>query len=312
MKEGHVASVGAPQRRADADLAVGTLYLVPTPIGNPADITLRAIDVLRQADIVAAEDTRHTRTLLRRLDIAARLLSYHDHNEGSRSQQLLAALRDGADVALVCDAGTPLVNDPGFRMVTAAIGAGLRVCPLPGANAAITALIGSGLPVHSFHYAGFLPRRQAARRAALRRLTQTDASLIFFEAPHRVLEAVRDMRDVLGDRSAALARNLTKSDEEFIRGRLSDIAAELAKTDTVRGEHTLVVGGAVGEEPDDARALAGRVADVLARHGVGARVTREVIGELTHLPRNWVYERVQLAEQRQARQHATAVRNHCP
>ena len=147
----------------------GTLYLVPTPIGNPGDITLRAIDVLRHVGIVASEDTRHTRTLIRRHGVEARLLSYHDHNEEPRSRQLLAALRDGVDVALVSDAGTPLVNDPGYRLVTAAIEAGIRVRPLPGASATLTALVGSGLPIHRFHYVGFLPRRGPARRTALER-----------------------------------------------------------------------------------------------------------------------------------------------
>jgi 16S rRNA (cytidine1402-2'-O)-methyltransferase len=273
----------------------GTLYLVPTPIGNPGDITLRAIEVLRRSSIVASEDTRHTRTLLQPLGIETRLLSYHEHNEESRTQQLLAALHDGVDVALVSDAGTPLVNDPGYRLVVAAIGAGVRVCPLPGASATITALIGSGLPVHRFQYVGFLPRKPAARRAALARLKGVDASLIFFEAPHRVVETVSDMRDVLGDRPAALARNLTKADEDFVRGPLSDLAAGLAGQDTVRGQYTVVVGGAGDDGSDDARALADRLTGSLLRHGADARLTREVVREVTGMPRNWVYDRVQAA-----------------
>lgn len=278
-------------------MAAGTLYLVPTPIGNPRDITLRAVDVLRQAGIVAAEDTRHTRSLLHALDIAgeveARLLSYHDHNEESRTRQLLAALHDGVDVALVSDAGMPLVNDPGYRVVVAAIADDIRVCPLPGASATVTALVGSGLPVHHFQYVGFLPRRAAARRAALERLRATDATLIFFEAPHRLLETVDDMRDVLGDRPAALARNLTKADERFLRGPLSAVADELREQDTVRGEHTLVVAGAeVGDGDDEARAMATRLADVLLRNGVSTRQARDVVREVTGLPRNQVYELV--------------------
>lgn len=279
------------------DPVAGTLYLVPTPIGNPRDITLRAIDVLDRVSIVACEDTRHARSLLRPLGIGSRLVSYHDHNEESRSQQLLAALRDGADVALVSDAGTPLVNDPGYRVVTAAIAAGIRVCPLPGTSAVTTALIGSGLPVHRFHYVGFLPRRAAGRRAALEGMRGIDATLIFFEAPHRVLAAVQDMRDVLGDRPAALARNLTKADEAFVRGPLSAVAGELAAQDAVRGQYTVIVGGADQDSPDDALTLADRLTEALLRQGAGSRLIHEVVREVTGLPRNWVYERVQLAAQ---------------
>lgn len=274
----------------------GTLYLVPTPIGNHRDITLRAMDVLRQAGIVASEDTRHTRSLLTALDltdeVGARLLSYHDHNEESRSQQLLTALRSGTDVALVSDAGTPLVNDPGYRVVAAAIAEGIRVCPLPGASATVTALVGSGLPVHRFQYVGFLPRRPAARRAALRQLRDTDATLIFFEAPHRLLEAVDDLCQVLGDRPSALACNLTRADERFLRGPLSALAADLRAQDVVRGQHTLVVGAAQHHNTDQQHALAGRLAEALLRNGVSTRQARDVVREVTGLPRNWVYEQV--------------------
>jgi 16S rRNA (cytidine1402-2'-O)-methyltransferase len=267
-------------RREKAD--AGTLYLVPTPIGNTRDITLRAIDVLRQVGIVASEDTRHTRTLIRPHGVEARLLSYHDHNEEARTRQLLAALRDGVDVALVSDAGTPLVSDPGYRLVTAAVEAGIRVCPLPGASATISALVGSGLPIHRFHYVGFLPRRGPARRAALERLKQVDAALVFFEAPHRLVEALQDVLEVLGDRRAALAHNLTKPDERFLRGRLASLVEELKAQDAVRGQYTIVVDGA-DEATDDARALADRLAVALARQGVGSRTAREVVREVTGL-----------------------------
>lgn len=282
----------------------GTLYLVPTPIGNPRDITLRAIDVLQAVGIVAAEDTRHARSLLQPLGIEARLLSYHDHNEESRGRQLLASLRDGVDVAVISDAGTPLVNDPGFRLVTAAIEEGLPVRPLPGASAVLTALIGSGLPVNRFQYAGFLPRRSAARRAALEHLGRIDASLIFFEAPHRLLETLRDMREVLRDRRAALAVNLTKPDEQLLHGNLSSLLDELAAQDAVRGQYTIVVAGATGPgageggADDGAAALADRLAEALLRRGVTTRVTREVVQEVTGLPRNQAYDRVQHAANR--------------
>jgi 16S rRNA (cytidine1402-2'-O)-methyltransferase len=289
-----VASVPAPPSDG-----TGTLYLVPTPIGDPRDITLRAMDVLAGVGVVAAEDTRKTLSLLQSLGIEARrMFSYHDHNEESRSPQLLTMLCDGIDVALVSDAGTPLVNDPGYRLVTAAIAAGVRVRPLPGASATVTALVGSGLPNHRFHYAGFLPRRGAARRAALEELREIPATLIFFEAPHRIAETVRDMCEVLGDRPAALARNLSKVDEAFLRGPLSGLAADLAAQDVVRGQYTVVVGGAPEERTADAEGLADRLTEAVLRHGGGTRLARDVVKDLTGLPRNWVYERVRLAEER--------------
>jgi len=274
----------------------GTLYLVPTPIGHPDDITVRAIEVLRTVDVIAAEDTRNARTLLAPLSITTRLVSYHDHNERQRGPQLLDALRAGQDVALASDAGMPLVNDPGYRLVAAAIEAGVRVTPLPGASATITALVGSGLPVHRFHYVGFLARKSAARRAELDRLRGIDASLIFFEAPHRIVEALADMREVLGDRPAALARNLTKPDETFLRGNLSEVTERLAAGD-VRGQYTVVVGTDPAAAADDAAGLAGRLIEALLRRGASTRLTREVVQDVTGLPRNQVYQQVQLTEQ---------------
>lgn len=273
-------------------MELGTLYLVPTPIGHPRDITLRAIDVLGSVDLIAAEDTRHARTLLQPLSIGTKLVSYHDHNEQSRTGQLLDALRAGQNVALISDAGTPMVNDPGYRLVTAAIDAGLRVVPLPGASAAVSALIGSGLPVHRFCYVGFLPRKAAARQAVLRELRDIDASLIFFEAPHRLLETVRDAQAVLGDRRAALARSISKPDERFLRGTLAELDAELAALDTVRGQYTVVVAGADPVASSADRAEAGRIAGVLLANGADPRLTRAAVQELTGLARNEVYELV--------------------
>jgi 16S rRNA (cytidine1402-2'-O)-methyltransferase len=277
----------------------GTLYVVPTPIGNHGDITVRAIEVLRQAGIVASEDTRHARTLLRHLGIDARLVSYHEHNEESRSQELLAALEEGTDVALISDAGTPLVNDPGYRIVTGAIAGGIRVCPLPGTSAVLTALVGSGLPVHRFHYVGFLPRRQAARVEALTALSGLTGALVCFEAPHRLTAMLADMQEVLGDRRASLACNLTKADERFLRGTLSELMTELGTSDAVRGEYTVVVEGAPDGPADADQELGGRLADALVRRGADARLTRDVVREVTGLPRNWVYERVRVAEENQ-------------
>jgi 16S rRNA (cytidine1402-2'-O)-methyltransferase len=271
----------------------GTLFLVPTPIGNPRDITLRALDVLRSVPVIAAEDTRKAMTLLRAHDITARLLSYYDHNEQARSPQLLRLLAGGQDVALITDAGTPLVNDPGYRIVTAAIADGIPVRPLPGPSAVITALTGAGLATHSFHYAGYLPRKSAARRAAAEALARVPATLIFFEAPHRLLESLGDLREVLGDRDAALARNLTKPGEEYLRGRLSQIEAGLAARDEVRGEYTLVVAGA-GED-DGSEELGQRLARSLLGHEVAPSVIRDVVRDVAGLSRNDAYELVRRA-----------------
>jgi 16S rRNA (cytidine1402-2'-O)-methyltransferase len=271
---------------------LGTLYLVPTPIGHPRDITLRAVDVLGEVSVIAAEDTRHARTLLQPLGIDTRLVSYHDHNEESRTAQLLDRLRAGQDVALISDAGTPMVNDPGYRLVTAAIEADVRVVPLPGASAAISALIGSGLPVHRFCYAGFLPRKSAARQATLLSLQRVDASLIFFEAPHRLLEMVRDLRLVLGERRAVLARSISKPDEQFLRGTLTELEAELAGTETVRGQYTVVVAGAEPVADSADRVEADRIASVLLASGADPRLTRTVVQELTGLARNETYDLV--------------------
>lgn len=276
--------------------APGTLYLVPTPIGNPRDATLRAVDVLRSVAIVAAEDTRKARTLLRAMSIEANLLSYYDHNEKSRTVELLDVLRAGRDVAVIADAGTPLISDPGYQIVSAAIAAGVRVCPLPGASAAVTALIGSGLPSHRFDYAGFLPRKRGERRAAIAALTDLPATLIFFEAPHRLLDTVADLREVLGDRNAAVAHNLTKPDEEYLRGPLSLIATELARPGEVRGEYTLLVAGATRRDTSAEEVLADKIAKTLFQEGMDTRTVRNVVKEVCGLPRNLVYERVRLAK----------------
>jgi 16S rRNA (cytidine1402-2'-O)-methyltransferase len=280
----------------DIEAAPGTLFLVPTPIGNFRDITLRAIDVLSSAAVVAAEDTRKARTLLHALDVEAKLLSYYDFNEKARSEQLLKILQAGQDVAVITDAGMPLVNDPGYRIVEAAIANDIRVCPLPGPSAVLTALIGSGLQSHRFDYVGFLPRKSAARQAVCATLADLPAALIFFEAPHRLTEMLTDLQEVLGDREAALARNLTKPDEEYLRGPLSAIIEELTDRGEVRGEYTLVVAGVAERETSADEDLADRLAQSLLNHGVEPHAIREVIKEVTDLPRNRVYERVQMAQ----------------
>jgi 16S rRNA (cytidine1402-2'-O)-methyltransferase len=219
---------------------LGTLYLVATPIGNLQDITFRAVEVLRSVDVIACEDTRHTRKLLNAYQITTKLVSYHEHNEGERADELGRMLVDGKSVAVVSDAGTPGINDPGFRIVQKAIEIGANVVPIPGAAAFVNAVIASGLPTDSIYFGGFLPSKTGERKKRLREVTEIPATLVFYETPHRIGAALRDARGVLGDRSAAVARELTKLHEEFYRGTLSEIEQQLDK-DSVRGEMVLVI-----------------------------------------------------------------------
>lgn len=219
----------------------GTLYLVATPIGNLEDITHRALRLLGEVELIACEDTRHTRKLLSHYGINTRTISYHDHNERERAAELLERLRQGADVAVVSDAGTPSINDPGFRLARLAIDHGLRVVPVPGASALISALVTSGLPTDEFFFGGFLPARSGARRARLSELRLLPATLIFYEGPHRIAATLRDAREILGEREAVVARELTKLHEEIARGRLSELAERFSSAESARGEMVLVI-----------------------------------------------------------------------
>jgi len=225
----------------------GTLYVVATPIGNLADITHRAVQVLTNVDLIACEDTRHTRKLLQHFGIDTKTLSYHEHNEKQRTEELIQLLEQGSDVAIVSDAGTPAISDPGFRLVRAAIEKGVSVVPVPGASALITALVATGLPTDEFFFAGFLPSRPVARQTRLRELAAIPATLIFYEAPHRLAGTLKDAYNILGEREAVVARELTKLHEELRRGRLSELAGHYANED-VRGEIVLVVDRTVIDE----------------------------------------------------------------
>ena len=195
----------------------GTLFIVATPIGNLEDITPRALRVLGEVDLIACEDTRHTRALLNRFGIKAKTISYHEHNERERAEELCEFLEAGSNIAIVSDAGTPLISDPGFRIVSAATKRGIQVIPIPGPAAFVAALIASGLPTDQFFFAGFLPARATARRAMLEELRAISATLVFYEAPHRIARTLKDALNVLGDRTAAVARELTKLHEEIAR-----------------------------------------------------------------------------------------------
>jgi 16S rRNA (cytidine1402-2'-O)-methyltransferase len=274
----------------------GTLHLVAVPIGNPDDLTFRARETLGRVPVVAAEDTRHFATLARHHGIAARAISFHDHNEEARTPELLARLAAGDDVALVSDAGTPLVSDPGFRLVRAAIGAGIAVTSLPGASAVTTALTASGIPPHPFRFLGFLPRTAAARRALFDTVMRDTATLVAFEAPRRLADTVRDASEVLGDRAACLARNLTKPHERYQRGRLTTLLTELAAEDEVRGECTIVIAGAAGQGEDQGAAEAD--ARLLVEGGAPARIVQELLVRRHRLSRRAAYALVLRLRQR--------------
>jgi 16S rRNA (cytidine1402-2'-O)-methyltransferase len=229
----------------------GVLYLIGTPIGNLEDITYRAVRVLREVPLVACEDTRQTRKLLDHFDIRTPTVSYHEHNEAARAAELTQRLLAGESIALVSDAGMPLVSDPGYRLVRAAIDAGISVQPVPGPSASLAALAASGLPTDAFHFAGFLPPKAGPRTRLLESLAGEQATLVFYEAPHRLLEALEAIQAALGPRPVVVARELTKIHEEFLRGTAAEIRARLAERDTVKGEITILVGRPQGPASDD-------------------------------------------------------------
>jgi 16S rRNA (cytidine1402-2'-O)-methyltransferase len=228
----------------------GILYIVATPIGNLEDITLRALRVLREVDWIACEDTRQTRKLLEHFGISKPMMSYYDHNESARAAELVERLQTGVSVALVSDAGTPLISDPGYRLVQAAIAAAISVVPIPGASAAVSALSAAGLPTDAFRFCGFLAPKSSQRRKTLEQWKSETATLIFYETPHRILEALEDVAEVMGARPVVVARELTKLHEEFLRGTAAEVRAQLASRPSVKGEITLLI-GKTGEVPAD-------------------------------------------------------------
>jgi 16S rRNA (cytidine1402-2'-O)-methyltransferase len=268
----------------------GRLYLVATPIGNLEDITYRAVRVLREAAVIACEDTRQTRKLLDHYQIDRPAVSYHDHNEATRAAELASRLLAGENVALVSDAGMPLVSDPGYRIVRAAVENGIDVVPVPGASAAVTALAASGLPTDAFHFGGFLPAKSGQRRNLLEKLRHEEATLVFYEAPHRILETLDDIAAVLPQRQVVVARELTKIHEEFLRGTAAEIRASLAARDAIRGEITLLIGKATGPEPDGVP-LEEAVENAI-RGGMSRMDAIKHVARTRGLPKREVYEKV--------------------
>jgi 16S rRNA (cytidine1402-2'-O)-methyltransferase len=229
----------------------GSLFLVATPIGNLEDITFRAVRTLKEADLIACEDTRHTRRLLDHYGIEKPTISYHEHNESGRSESLVERIRSGANVALVSDAGTPLISDPGYRLVKAAVEAEIRIIPIPGPSAILAALTASGLPTDAFYFGGFVSQKQSARRKSLQALANLDCALVFYEAPHRILETLQDIAEIYGDREIVLTRELTKLHEEFLRGPALALFRNLKDRDSVKGEITLVIGKPAAKPADE-------------------------------------------------------------
>jgi 16S rRNA (cytidine1402-2'-O)-methyltransferase len=258
-------------------IKVGTLYLVATPIGNLEDITGRALKTLKQVGLIAAEDTRQTRKLLNYYQIRTPLISYHEHNKLSRLDEVLTILSQ-TDVALVSDAGTPALNDPGFELVSAALQAGFNVSPIPGPSAPIAALVASGLPTDAFIFLGYLPRKDRERRALLEKVSHQTFTLVFLETPHRLLAALEDAKSILGNRHIAVARELTKLHEEIFRGSLSEALAHFSSK-TVRGEITLVIEGSQDHEAWTEDQVIGALKDALAEGKSPSQAAAEIASE---------------------------------
>jgi 16S rRNA (cytidine1402-2'-O)-methyltransferase len=231
-----------------SDAPAGCLYVVATPIGNLEDISLRALRILKEADLIACEDTRETVKLLSHFDIQKRMVSYHEHNEITRAPEIVIELEQGAQVALLSDAGTPAISDPGHHLVSLCLRHGIKVVPVPGASAFVAALTASGMPIEQFVFVGFLPSRQTERRKALRTLGAEQRTLVLYEAPHRLLDTLEDALELLGNRPAVIAREVTKIYEEFVRGHMEDLLDSVRKKQP-KGEITLLVG------PPDGRAM---------------------------------------------------------
>ena len=276
--------------------AAGTLYLVGTPIGNLDDITLRALRVLKEVDLIACEDTRHTATLLNHYGIDKPTISYHEHNELTRAAELIVHLERGDNIAVVSDAGMPGVSDPGYRLVALAVRHHIRVVPVPGASAFLSALVASGLPTDSFRFAGFLPPKTGARRTALEAVRSSPRTQVFYEAPHRILETLRDVVEVLGgERHVVIAREVTKIHEEFIRGRAREVLQQLEHRGEIKGEITLLIGKA--EEtlpaPASAKSVAQRVKELVHNEQIDEKAALKQAARELGLSKSEAYRELQ-------------------
>jgi 16S rRNA (cytidine1402-2'-O)-methyltransferase len=295
-----VKAIPSSAASAERDPAAqGTLYLVGTPIGNLEDITLRALSTLKEVDLIACEDTRQTAKLLNHYAIEKPTLSYHEHNELTRAAELIVHLERGDNVAVVSDAGMPGVSDPGYRLVALAIRHHIRVVPIPGASAFLSALVASGLPTDSFRFGGFLPAKEGARRTALEAIRHSPRTQIFYEAPHRIVETLRDVVNILGaDRHVVIAREVTKLHEEFLRGRADDVLAQLEKRGEVRGEITLLIGKAdeVPHQPVSAANVAQRVKELVGSEQLEEKAALKQAAKEFGLSKSEAYRELQRAK----------------
>ena len=265
----------------------GTLYVVATPIGNLEDITLRALRVLKEVDVIAAEDTRHTQILLSHYGIHTPLTSYHEHNEKTKARQLMSRLERGEQIALVSDAGTPAISDPGYRLAVEAIRGGIPVIPIPGASALTAVLSAGGLPTDRFVFEGFLPAKKQERRARLRALSSETGTLAIYEAPHRLTETLNDLVEILGDREIVLAREVSKVHEEFLRGRLTEVAKQVAGRE-IKGELTLLIGGSRGQSEVSQEQIDEEIRK-LKDDGLRVKEIAEILGEKYGYPKKEIY-----------------------
>jgi 16S rRNA (cytidine1402-2'-O)-methyltransferase len=283
-------------RGSQASLAPG-LYLVATPIGNLEDITLRALRVLKQADLIACEDTRQTQKLLNHYAITTRTTSYHEHNELTRAAELVVELEQGARIALVTDAGMPGISDPGFRLIALAIRHRVPVVPIPGASAFLAALVASGLPTDSFRFSGFLPAKVGQRRQLLESIRESPRTQVFYEAPHRVIEALKDIVDILGtERDVVIAREVTKIHEEFLRGNASDVLQTLNARGDIKGEITLLIGKMEATEkkaPPSRMTIRQRVEQIIADEKLDEKAALKKVAKEMGISKSAAYRELQ-------------------
>ena len=276
------------------------LYVVATPIGNLDDITLRALRVLKEVDIIACEDTRQTQKLLNHYAIAKRTTSYHEHNEQTRSVELVNHMQKGASVALVTDAGMPGISDPGYRLITLAIQHHVPVVPIPGASAFLAALVASGLPTDSFRFSGFLPAKRGERRAALEAIKNSPRTQVFYEAPHRIVETLTDVVELLGEtRHVVIAREVTKLHEEFLRGRAAQVLENLKARDTVKGEITLLIGKAdsqdahPGTPAPDCPSIRQRIEQIMSEEKIDEKTALKKVAKERGISKSEAYRQLQ-------------------
>ena len=285
-----------PATRATA--AAPKLYVVGTPIGNLEDITLRALRVLKEVDVIACEDTRQTQKLLNHYAIPTRTTSYHEHNEMTRSAELVKDIQEGASVALVTDAGMPGISDPGYRLITLAIRHHIPVVPVPGASAFLAALVASGLPTDSFRFSGFLPAKRGERRAVLEAVKNSPRTQVFYEAPHRIVETLADVVEILGQaRNVVVAREVTKLHEEFLRGRASEVLKTLQSREAVKGEITLLIGkaeeGNVGTSALGRATVRERVQQIISEEKIDEKAALKRVAKERGVSKSDVYREMQ-------------------